>query len=155
MGESAGGNLAVGLALLARDRELSPPLAKQILVYPMLDDRTTTNNVGELAFWSAEDNITGWTAYFGPNAGTDSASPYAAPARAGSVHGLPPLYLDCPQLDIFALEDAKYAMHVMAAKIPTELHVYERLPHGFEGFAPTCSAVKRAYANRARAITTF
>lgn len=156
MGESAGGCLAAGLALLARDRWLSPPLAKQILLCPMLDDRTTVNHVGKLAFWTEEDNITAWTAYLGAaDIGTDSVSPHAAPARVDSVQGLPPLYLDCPQIDIFAQEGMKYAARFMAANIPTELHVYEGLPHGFEGFAPTCGAVKRAIANRATAMTTF
>lgn len=156
MGESAGGSLAAGLTLLARDRGLSPPLAKQILVYPMLDDRTRTNQLGDLAFWSGEDNVTGWTAYLGGSAASeDSVSPYASPARVDSVQGLPPLYLDCGQIDVFALEDVKYALRLMEANIPTELHVYEGLPHGFEGLAPTSEAVKRAYTNRARAMTTL
>ncbi|KAL6236513.1 alpha/beta hydrolase fold-domain-containing protein [Aspergillus navahoensis] len=43
-GESAGGNLAAAAALIARDRSLSPPLAKQILSYPMLDDRTALSD---------------------------------------------------------------------------------------------------------------
>ncbi|BCR91441.1 alpha/beta hydrolase [Aspergillus chevalieri] len=155
MGESAGGSLAAGLTLLARDRGLSPPLAKQILVYPMLDDRTRTNPFGDLAFWSAEDNVTGWTAYLGASAAAKSVSPYAAPARVNSVQGLPPLYLDCGQIDVFALEDVRYVLRFMEANIPAELHVYEGLPHGFEGFAPTSGAVKQAFANRARAIISF
>ena len=156
MRESAGGSLAAGLALLARDRGLYPPLAKQILVYPMLDDRTTVNHVGKLVFWSEEDNITAWTAYLGKeNVGTESVSPYAAPARVDSVQGLPPLYLDCPQIDIFVQESMGYATRFVSANIMTELHIYDGLPHGFEGIAPTCGAVKRTFANRARAMTTF
>lgn len=82
-------------------------------------------------------------------------SPYASPARVDSVQGLPPLYLDCPQIDIFAQEDVKYAARPMDANITTELHVYDGLPHGLELFVPTCSAVKRAYAKRAMSMTTF
>ena len=156
MGESAGGGLAACLAVLARDRKLAPPLAKQILSCPMLDDRTVTNHVGELAFWTEEDNITGWSAYLGKEVyGTDSVSPYAAAARVESVEGLPPLFLECPELDIFVHEDLKYATRFIAAGITTELYIYDGLPHGFEGFAPTSGAVKRATANRARALSTI
>lgn len=55
LGESAGGGLAAGLAILARDRVLSPLLAKQILIYPMLDDRTTTDHTNGLAVFSTND----------------------------------------------------------------------------------------------------
>ncbi|KAL5360474.1 Alpha/Beta hydrolase protein [Aspergillus floccosus] len=134
-GESAGGGLAASLAILARDRGLSPPLAKQILVYPMIDDRTVVNHAGKLAFWDADDNITGWTAYLGKSVpGTERVSPYAAAARVESVEGLPPLYLDVPQLDMFVHEDAEYARRFLDANIPTELHVYPGLPHG-KGYA--------------------
>ncbi|KAJ5751051.1 hypothetical protein N7533_008079 [Penicillium manginii] len=145
MGESAG----------ARDTNLSPPLAKQILVYPMLDDRTTTNHAGELAMWNEADNITGWTAYLGADRGTDKIKAYAAPARVESVDGLPPLYLDSAQLDMFVHEDLEYARQFVTANIPVDLHVYPGLPHGFEAFSSGTSATKRAYENRFRAMTSF
>ncbi|KAL4895003.1 Alpha/Beta hydrolase protein [Aspergillus ambiguus] len=136
-GESAGGGLAAGLAILARDRGLHPPLAKQILVYPALDDRTVLNHAGKLAFWDSDDNITAWTAYLGKDVyGTERVSPYAAPARVESVEGLPPLYLDVPQLDMFVHEGIQYAQRFLAANIPTELHIYPGLPHAFEAIAP-------------------
>ena len=54
MGESAGGGLAAALALMARDRKLEPPVAKQVLIYPMLDDRTVKpdENLVPFMFWS-------------------------------------------------------------------------------------------------------
>lgn len=155
MGESAGGGIAAALTLLARDRALSPPLAKQILVYPMLDDRTKTNHVGELAFWDEMDNVTAWTAYLGPDVGTDMTEAYAAPARVESVVGLPPLYLDCPQLDMFVHEGMDYARRFLAANIPTECHIYTGLPHGFEALAPSARVTQQAYDNRKRAMTSF
>ena len=155
MGESAGGGLAAALSIMARDQSLSPPLAKQILVYPMLDDRTTVNHVGELAFWNEVDNITGWTAYLGPRAETDKVEPYAAPARVESVLGLPPLYLDCGQLDMFLNEGLEYVRRFVAAGIPTECHIYPGLPHGFEALAPSARLTKQALANRERAMTSF
>jgi acetyl esterase/lipase len=155
MGESAGGGLAAAMTLKARDTNLSPPLAKQILVYPMLDDRTTTNHAGELAMWNEADNITGWTAYLGADRGTDKIKAYAAPARVESVDGLPPLYLDSAQLDMFVHEDLEYARQFVTANIPVDLHVYPGLPHGFEAFSSGTSATKRAYENRFRAMTSF
>lgn len=155
MGESAGGGLVAALTLKARDAALSPPIAKQILIYPMLDDRTITNHAGDLAFWTEIDNITGWMAYLGPDAGTDKIEAYAAPARVESVVGLPPLYLDCPQLDIFVHEGLEYVRRFVAADIPTECHIYPGLPHGFEAFAPLSGATQQAIANRDRAMTSF
>jgi len=126
MGESAGGGIAGGVALMARDRKLEPPLAKQILVYPMLDDRTTTSNpaIEQFLTWKYEDNITGWTALLGDKIGTDNVDPYAAPARVESVEGLPPTYIDVGELDIFAAEDMKYAQRLALANTSTEFHLY-------------------------------
>lgn len=152
MGESAGGGLAAALTLKARDAALSPPIAKQILIYPMLDDRTTTNHAGELAFWDEADNVTGWTAYLGADAGTDKVEAYAAPARVEDVAGLPPLYLDCPQLDIFVHEGLEYVRKFVAGNVPVECHVYPGLPHAFEAFAPLAGVTQQAIANRDRAM---
>lgn len=155
MGESAGGGLAAAMTLKARDTNLSPSLAKQILVYPMLDDRTTNNHAGELAMWNEADNITGWTAYVGADRGTDKVDVYAAPARVDSVEGLPPLYLDSAQLDMFVHEDIEYARRFVAANIPVDLHIYSGLPHGFEAFSMGTSVTKKAYENRFKAMTSF
>lgn len=155
MGESAGGGLAAALTLKARDTGLSPPIAKQILVYPMLDDRTTTNHVGEMAFWTPADNITGWTAYLGTDRATDRVEAYSAPARVESVEGLPPLYLDCGQLDLFVHEDLEYARRFVAANIPVDLHIYPGLPHGFEAFCAGTDVTRRAYENRYKAMLSF
>jgi len=75
-GESAGGGLAAALALLAQDRRLSPPIAKQILIYPMLDDRNLKANefLEPFAIWSIVDNITAWTAYLGSKPGVGQVS---------------------------------------------------------------------------------
>ncbi|KAJ5637757.1 hypothetical protein N7490_007636 [Penicillium lividum] len=155
MGESAGGGLAAALTLMARDKALTPPIAKQILIYPMIDDRTKTNHAGQLAFWDEADNETGWTAYIGPDAGTDKVDSYAAPARVQNVEGLPSLYLDCGQLDIFVHEGLDYARRFVAANISTECHLYPGLPHGFEAMAPSISLTKQAISNREKAMRNF
>ncbi|KAJ6126352.1 hypothetical protein N7523_001964 [Penicillium sp. IBT 18751x] len=154
-GESAGGGLAAALTIRARDSALSPPISKQILIYPMLDDRTTTNHAGELAVWNEIDNITGWTAYLGSDAGTGHFEAGAAPARVESVKGLPSLYIDCGQLDMFVNECIEYASRFVAAKINTECHIYPGLPHGFEAFAPQSKVTQQAMANRDKAVLSF
>lgn len=152
MGESAGGNLAAAVALLARDRGLSPPLAKQILIYPMLDDRNSSKGIGPVCIWNEVDNVTGWTAYLGHEPGRSGVPMFAAPARAENVEGLPPLYLDVGQLDLYMLEDLEYATRFVNAGIETELHVYPGLPHAFDSLAPGHPITKMAKENRYRTI---
>ncbi|KAJ9148607.1 Arylesterase monooxygenase [Pleurostoma richardsiae] len=162
MGDSAGGGLAAGTVLMARDHGLSPPLAKQILVYPMLDDRTTTRIPPDSPLvrwlnWQHSDNVLAWDAYVGPdNRGREDAdvSPYAAPARAQSLAGLPPTYIDVGTLDLFRDEDIEYARRLAAENIEVEFHMYPGLPHGFES-AVGIGATKRAEENRTRAARTF
>ncbi|KAL6237151.1 hypothetical protein BDW75DRAFT_91888 [Aspergillus navahoensis] len=157
-GESAGGAIAAGGALMARDRGLSPPLAKQILLYPALDDRTTVPDgaLATFATWSYENNITAWTAYLGTGkVGSDDVSPYAAPARTRNFDGLPPTYIDVGGMDIFRDECIKYAERIAVANIDVDLHVYAGVPHAFEVLAPGISIVERAIANRLAAMKSF
>ena len=159
MGESAGGGLAAGLTLMARDRGFRPPLAKQVLVYPMLDDRNLVPNKDLLPFclaWSWEDNLTGWSAYLGKEAiGTDAVSQYASPSRAADLAGLPSAYVDVGTLDIFMDEDMEYARRLAGAGVETEFHLYPGCPHGFEAFAVGTTVAERAEENRIRAIKSF
>src|SRR6266516_2112160 len=156
MGDSGGGGLAAALALLARDRgQLA--LAKQILIYPMLDDRTTTPDPELVPFatWSYDDNITGWGAHLGDALGGPAVPCYAAPARATDFSGLPPIYVEVGELDIFRDEDVEYARRTAAAGVSTELHVHPGVPHAWEIFSPTIDASRRSFADRNRAITSF
>lgn len=156
-GESAGGGIAAGVSIMARDRQLSPPLAKQVLIYPLLDDRNLLPIPGleELAFWKADDNMTGWTALLGDQVGTDDVSPYAAPTRVDSVKGLPPIYIDVGELDILRQENLNYIARFMKANISAEFHLYPGVPHGFEGIAPTSTATRKATENRIRAFCSI
>ncbi|KAK3069525.1 hypothetical protein LTR53_012063 [Teratosphaeriaceae sp. CCFEE 6253] len=160
LGESAGGGLAAGVALMARDKQLEPPLAYQMLIYPMLDDRNLAPipEIEHLASWKCDDNQTGWGALLGKAAGSDDeieGHAYAAPARAKSLAGLPPTYIDVGQLDIFGPEDILYASRLMQAGVQVEFHLYPGLPHGFEGAAPQTEIVKGAMANRQRVTDEF
>ncbi|KAA0104237.1 alpha/beta hydrolase [Mycolicibacterium sp. P1-5] len=149
-GDSAGGGLAAGVSLLARDRG-GPALAAQLLIYPMLDDRTITPDPqlpAELLTWNYDDNITGWGALLDGS----GRSVYAAPARAQDLSGLPPTYIDVGDLDIFRDEDIAYAARLSAAGVPTELHVHPGCPHAWEALAPTAAVSKRAMADRIRRL---
>jgi acetyl esterase/lipase len=155
MGESAGGGIAAGVALMARDKGLQPPLAKQILIYPMLDDRrmwyrSADAEIERWATWSVEDNVTGWTALIGEDAGNPDAkvSAYCAPSRATDLSGLPPTYMDVGNLDLFCDEDIDYARRLSAAGVSVELHVHPGVPHAFELFAPASRLSQRVIADR-------
>ena len=155
LGESAGGGLAAATALLARDRGLS--VAKQILIYPMLDDRTTTPDpaLAPFAIWSYDDNYTGWHALLGERIGTADVPASAAPARAADLAGLPATYLEVGELDIFRNEDIEYARRLAAAGVSVELHVHPGCPHAFELIAPDSGVAGRARADRLRALASY
>jgi acetyl esterase/lipase len=157
MGESAGGGLAAGVALMARDRG-GPALAQQLLIYAMLDDRTIEPDSQlppDYLVFSYDDNRTGWGALLGAARHGDAVSPYAAPARATDLSGLPDTYIDVGDLDILRDENIEYARRLMAAGIPTELHVVPGLPHGFDMVAPDAAATQRVIANRLHRLTSF
>jgi acetyl esterase/lipase len=133
-GASAGGGLTAGLGLLTRDRG-EVPLTFQLLIYPMLDDRTVTTAdphpyTGEYV-WTPDANRFGWTSLLGQEPGGPDVSPYAAAARAEHLEGLPPTFISVGALDLFLEEDLEYARRLMRAGVPTELHVYPGAFHGF------------------------
>lgn len=155
-GDSAGGGLSAGVTLLARDRG-GPALARQILIYPMLDDRTVVRdeNLAPFLTWTYEDNITGWQALLGDAHGSDDVPHYAAPARATDLSGLPPTYVDVGELDIFRDEDVDYARRIASTGTPVELHLHPAVPHAYEVFAPTAEVSRRTRADRLRWMTGF
>lgn len=143
-GESAGGGLAAALSTLARDRaEL--PIAKQLLIYPMLDDRTARPDAelnpfaGQL-MWTPASNRFGWRSLLGEEPGSPGISPYASAARAEDLRGLPPTYVEVGNLDLFVDEDVAYAHRLIGAGVPTELHVIAGAVHGYNhaGDLPIC-----------------
>jgi acetyl esterase/lipase len=153
MGDSAGGGLAAAVCLMARDRG-GPAVALQVLIYPMLDDRTNLPDpqLAQLVTWTYDDNITGWHALLGDMFGSDGVGQYAAPARAVDLSLLPPTYIDVGDLDIFRDEDIAYALRLATAGVPTELHVHPGCPHAFELIASNASVSQRAIADRVRRL---
>ncbi|GKT43343.1 carboxylesterase NlhH [Colletotrichum spaethianum] len=159
MGDSAGGGIAAGAALIARDRGLAPPLRRLVLVYPMLDDRTALaegSAMLPLLTWKPNDSMLAWRAVLGERAGRPEAEGiplYAAPGRAGveDLRGLPRTYVDVGSLDLFRDECVEFVGKLARADVEVEFHLWPGLPHGFEG-APGIGWVKRALEARNAAM---
>lgn len=142
-GASAGGGLAAALALYARDRG-EPALAAQLLVYPMLDDRTVDRDGLDHPghrLWNQASNRFGWAAYLG-----DADRHVAVPARRQDLEGLPPAWLGVGTLDLFHDEDLAYSERLRAAGVPCEVEVVDGAFHGFDGIVPKAE-VSRDFFN--------
>ena len=158
MGESAGGGISAGVALMARDRKLDPPLAKQILVYPMLDYKNikpVSEDLNKFLFWTVDSNITGWTALLGDRIESGDVSQYASPTYAESLKSLPSTYIDCGTLDLFRDEDTEYVRRLAAADVDVDYHLYPGVPHAFEAFGAGITVTKKAIENRMQALRSF
>ena len=153
MGDSAGGGLAASVAILARDRGL--PLAKQLLIYAMLDDRTTSDPLllqAPFLVHGYEDNLASWNALLEDRAGSPDIPATAAPARLQDASGLPPAYLEVGEVDIFRAEVLDYAGKLLAHGVSVELHLHAGAPHGYDLFAPRSAVSLRAGDDRIRAL---
>jgi acetyl esterase/lipase len=155
MGDSGGGGIAAGAAILARDHGIG--LARQILIFPMLDDRNTVPDplLAPTATWTYDDNYTGWHALLGDELGRPTVSPVAAPARLTDFNDLAPAYIEVGELDIFRDESIAYAHNLMRAGVSCELHVYPGSPHLHDWLNPGAAVSKRAVAGRVRVITAL
>ncbi|MFD5081329.1 alpha/beta hydrolase [Kitasatospora sp. NPDC058406] len=151
-GKSAGGGLAAALALLARDRGGPVPIG-QLLLCPMLDDRNDTFSGHQMAgidTWDRTSNATGWQALLGDRCGAADVPPYAAPARATDLSGLPPAYLEVGSAETFRDEGVAYADAIWRAGGQAELHVWPGAFHGFDTLAPQAALSQDARNARAR-----
>jgi acetyl esterase/lipase len=156
MGDSAGGGLAAGVAILSRDRK-GPAVARQLLIYPMLDDRTTTPDpyIAPLAGWSYDDNATGWNALLGTGHEHREIETSAAPGRLEDATGLPPAYIEVGQLDIFRDEDIRYALTLSRGGVPVELHLHPGVPHEYDAIAFDADVSRRAQSDRDRVLRSL
>ncbi|MDG4863458.1 alpha/beta hydrolase fold domain-containing protein, partial [Streptomyces sp. T-3] len=151
-GKSAGGGLAAALALLARDRG-GPRALGQLLLCPMLDDRMTTvssHQMSGLGLWDLTSHETVWRAVLGERHGAADLPPYAAPARATDLSGLPPAYVEVGSAEMFRDEDVAYANAIWHAGGQAELHVWPGAYHGFDGIAPKAALSQDARDARTR-----
>jgi acetyl esterase/lipase len=151
-GSSSGGGLAAGVALMARDLG-GPPLAGQVLLYPMLDDRgdtTSTKQIDALGPERAGNIGAGWDALLGQGRGGTAVSSYAAPARAQDLTGLPPAYIEVGSSEAFRDEVVTYASRIWACGGQAELHVWPGAFHAFDIVTPTAQLSQEARQTRGR-----
>ncbi|GAB2579197.1 alpha/beta hydrolase [Kribbella endophytica] len=131
-GASAGGGLAAGVTLMARDRR-TQVIAAQLLICPMLDDSNSSVSsqqyAGEPGVWTRETNAFAWNAVGQPSA-------YVSPARHGDLADLPTAYIDAGSAEVFRDEDVAYASRIWAAGGQAELHVWAGGFHGFDALFP-------------------
>jgi acetyl esterase/lipase len=149
-GESAGGGLALGTALLIRDRGGARP-AFVAAIYPMIDESNSSassHEVVDVGVWDRATNVEAWQWYLGES----DADQYAAPARAEDLSGLPPVFMDVGTVDLFRDETVTFAQRLWAAGVPCELHVYPGAYHGSEFFAADASLSQRIVAERHAAL---
>ncbi len=142
-GQSAGGGLAAGTALLARDRG-KPALCFQLLEIPELDDRLETPSMlafQDTPYWNRPNAVWSWRHYLGPDHQGD-ASIYAAPARAKDLSNLPPAYVSTMEFDPLRDEGLRYGMGMLQAGVSVELHNYAGTFHG-SAFVTTAEPSRR------------
>jgi acetyl esterase/lipase len=159
-GESAGGGHAAMLALAVRDRK-EFTFCQQILIYPMLDDRTgSTRDVPPYLghyIWTPQSNRFCWESFLGVPAGSKTVPINSVPARVQSLGGLPPAFIGVGSIDLFAPEDTEYSKRLLEAGVPTELMIVPGGYHGFDIFCPdaplsvqfksaSTEALRRAFA---------
>lgn len=149
-GQSAGGNLATCVAIMARDRG-GPKICGQLLDCAMLDDRQETNSskqfVGE-GTWSRGSNEMAWAANLGPNRATRDLPRYAVAAREKDLSGLPPAFICVGSSEVFRDEDVAYAQRLWAAGVQAELHVWPGGYHCFDMLMPDAAVSKASIDTR-------
>jgi acetyl esterase len=147
-GQSAGGGLTAGTVLAARDRG-GPPVCFQFLGIPELDHRLETPSMRafvDTPMWNRPNAVKSWQMYLGPDhdgaAGSD-VSPYASPAIAADLAGLPPTYITTMEYDPLRDEGILYGLRLLEAGVSVELHSYPGTFHGSAMF-PMAEVSRRA-----------
>ncbi|WP_410586555.1 alpha/beta hydrolase [Amycolatopsis sp. lyj-23] len=152
-GESAGGGLSAAVALLARDRG-GPRLCFQYLGIPELDDRLDTPSMRaytDTPVWNRPNAVHSWRSYLGAEPGGPDVSPYAAPARAADLAGLPPAFVTTCQFDPLRDEGLAYAQRLAHAGVPVELRLYPGTFHG-SSLVETAGVSRRMFADELDAL---
>jgi acetyl esterase len=130
-GDSAGGNLAAAVAIAARDRQ-GPRLAAQLLIYPVIDFAFTSMSYeenGEGYLLTTGGMQWFWAHYLGAqDLGKD---PYACPARADDLAGLPPAFIATAEFDPLRDDGQAYAAKLRVAGVDVTAKRYDGMVHGF------------------------
>ena len=154
-GHAAGAGLAAAVALRARDQH-GPAIRFQLLNQPALDDRQETWSAREFTdtpFMTREKVAASWQHYLGGL----TATPYAAPARAADLSGLPPAHIATAEFDPNRDEGIEYALRLLRAGVSVELHQWAGTFHGSQAalsapvsqrqIAELCAVLRRAVSD--------
>jgi len=155
MGESAGGGHAAMLAIAVRDRK-EFTLVAQVLIYPMLDDRTGSSrsvpaHIGAY-IWTPASNRFGWSSLLGQAAGSETVPYGSVPARVSDLSRLPPTFIGVGAVDLFVEEDIQYANRLICAGVPVELLVVPGAYHAFDLIATDATATHEFRAAQVGAL---
>lgn len=153
-GASAGGGLAAVLAQRIKDTGVQAPVF-QLLVYPMLDDRTalrTGLDERHMRGWTPKSNRYAWTVYLGAEPGSADLPPYLVAARREDLSGLPPAWIGVGTLDLFHDEDLEYAERLRAAGVPCEVTVIDGAFHGFDAMVAKAPVSQQFWQTQADQI---
>ena len=143
-GESAGGGLTAALCIYARDRG-EVPIAFQMPLYPMLDDRPYPSSTGNDApVWDTKASEMAWKLYLGEGFRSDGLSPYAAPGRLEDFAGLPPAFTFVGDIEPFHDETVEYFGHLREAGVAAHCHVFEGCFHAFDMLCSRTTVAKEA-----------
>jgi len=156
-GNSAGSGLAASLAQLIYDQK-EIKLVFQLLVYPMLDDRTVLRaeiDDSQNVTWTQKSNRFGWESYLGQECGAGNVPAYSVPARRTNLSGLPPAWIGVGDLDIFHNEDVTYANRLKECGVECELVVIPGAFHGFDVFDPKVPVVKEFLDSQTAALKKY
>ncbi|HZD68102.1 MAG TPA: alpha/beta hydrolase [Actinomycetes bacterium] len=152
VGESSGGNLAAGVALLARDRGI-PSIGFQLLMYPALDPSLASPSYRENAedpFLSRAEMEWYWDRYLGRRGGR--IEPYAAPVLAAALRGLPPAHVITAGHDVLRDEGELYAERLRGAGVAVSVRRYDDMVHGFMSMARYLDTAGRAVEDAGRVL---
>jgi acetyl esterase len=144
-GDSAGGNLAAVVALMARDRH-GPALRQQLLVYPVIDGTREypSHEANAEGYFLTTEAMRWFWAHYVPDA-ADRANPYASPIRASDLSGLPPAFVLTAEYDPLRDEGEAYAAALSAAGVAVRAERYAGQIHGFFGMTGLLDGARRAF----------
>ena len=151
-GDSAGGNLAASVALLARDRG-APHLVFQYLGYPVTDGSMSLPSYAENAagFGLTADSMAWYWDQYVPDPANRS-NPLASPLAAEDLTGLPPALVMTAEFDPLRDEGDAYAARLQDAGVPVELKRYDGMVHGFLGQTGDVDAARQAMTDLAASL---
>jgi acetyl esterase len=130
-GDSAGGNLAASVSLMARDRH-GPSIVFQLLIYPVVNHAFDTASYTENAegYWLLRDDMRWfWNHYLRDE--QDGRNPYASPLRAENLASLPPAFVITAEFDPLRDEGEAYAARLRESGVPVKLTRYDGMIHDF------------------------